>query len=124
MFSAIDARGPGLQPRRDNSVVACLYFISFMVVYSFCCLNLFVGVTLDNFTRRSQQMGLEAGILLTKEQRVRLPYLSSKRAVRIQKWLFAKTGICQAESQNSCQNCSSSPARVVLVDEEEVGAVK
>eukprot|EP00884_Botryococcus_braunii_P020692 jgi/Botrbrau1/7306/Bobra.247_3s0003.2 len=80
MYAAIDARGPGLQPQRDHSVVASLYFISFMVVYSFCCLNLFVGVTLDTFTRRSQQMGLEAGILLTKEQRAWVE--TQRRALR------------------------------------------
>jgi hypothetical protein len=49
MADAVDARGVNLQPQREASLYAYLYFVVFIVCGSFFTLNLFIGVIIDNF---------------------------------------------------------------------------
>lgn len=51
MYSGIDARGIGLEPKKNNNIVMALFFIAFMVVGSMLIFNLFVGVVIDNFNK-------------------------------------------------------------------------
>jgi hypothetical protein len=47
MFMAVDAVGPGQQPLPRHNPAMALFFVAFMVVISFFCMNLFVGVAID-----------------------------------------------------------------------------
>ncbi|XP_070542290.1 sodium channel protein 1 brain-like isoform X2 [Ptychodera flava] len=49
MQASVDSRGVGLQPEREASKYAYLYFFVFIVCGSFFSLNLFIGVIIDNF---------------------------------------------------------------------------
>lgn len=49
MADAVDSRGVDLQPSREASIYAYLYFVIFIVCGSFFTLNLFIGVIIDNF---------------------------------------------------------------------------
>lgn len=39
----------GQQPTEDNTMIAYIYFVAFIILGSFFVLNLFVGVVIDNF---------------------------------------------------------------------------
>lgn len=49
MYSAIDARGPGLSPERDAHPERAIFFVVFLLVCSFFVLSLFVGVVVDEY---------------------------------------------------------------------------
>lgn len=49
MEDAVDCRGKDLQPHREASLYAYIYFVIFIVCGSFFTLNLFIGVIIDNF---------------------------------------------------------------------------
>ena len=49
MADAVDSRGIDLQPSREASLYAYIYFVIFIVCGSFFTLNLFIGVIIDNF---------------------------------------------------------------------------
>ena len=59
------------QPKRENNAILLLYFVVFVLIGSFFALNLFVGVTIDNFNRlKKQYEGHGAiGLFLTDAQR-------------------------------------------------------
>jgi Ion transport protein len=67
MYHGVDATGRDLQPLRDNSPGAALYFIAFIIVGSFFVLNLFVGVAIDKFNNM-QAEHLGHNVFLTPEQ--------------------------------------------------------
>lgn len=49
MADAVDSRGVDLQPSREASLYAYIYFVIFIICGSFFTLNLFIGVIIDNF---------------------------------------------------------------------------
>tara|TARA_B110000285_G_C14764165_1_gene440928 strand:- start:109 stop:411 length:303 start_codon:yes stop_codon:yes gene_type:complete len=49
MYSGIDSRGVGLQPKENANVYVIAFFLAFMVMGSQFIINLFVGVVIDNF---------------------------------------------------------------------------
>lgn len=49
MADAVDSRGVDLQPSREASLYAYVYFVIFIICGSFFTLNLFIGVIIDNF---------------------------------------------------------------------------
>lgn len=67
MFAGVDARGPDMQPVRNNSEAWMAFFVAFMIVGSFFMMNLFVGVVIDNFNRMKEEMG--DNVLLTDAQK-------------------------------------------------------
>jgi len=67
MYSGIDGRGEGLQPKRDSNPAWALYFISFIIVGNMFILNLFVGVVIENFNRMKDK--LCGFVMMTEKQR-------------------------------------------------------
>lgn len=57
MNAAIDQRGVHMQPVRDSQKLWSLFFVSFILIYSFFLLELFVGVVLNNFSRIKEKHG-------------------------------------------------------------------
>lgn len=57
MYAAIDQRGVEAQPVRDNNVFWALFFVVFLIIGAFFVLELFVGVTIDNFNKIREQTG-------------------------------------------------------------------
>lgn len=51
MYFGIDASGIDKQPKRDNSLMSSLFFISFIITGNIFVLNLFVGIVIDKFNR-------------------------------------------------------------------------
>ena len=50
MYAALDSRGPEMMPERYvNIVFPICYFVAFMFIGSFFCVELFVGVIIDKF---------------------------------------------------------------------------
>mmetsp|Transcript_35371 Transcript_35371/g.54137 ORF Transcript_35371/g.54137 Transcript_35371/m.54137 type:complete len:153 (+) Transcript_35371:3086-3544(+) len=56
MYSAIDSRGVGLQPKRNHNMFMSIFFISFIIVGNIFILNLFVGIVIDKFNRLKDKM--------------------------------------------------------------------
>lgn len=71
MEDAIDATKVDQQPVRENNMEAYIFFIVFIITGSFFVLNLFIGVIIENFNQRKQQMEVYGSmdILLTPKQR-------------------------------------------------------
>jgi hypothetical protein len=72
MQNAVDIRGEDLQPEYESSMWSYVYFIIFIVAGSFFCLNLFIGVIIDNFNQqkvKKKSNGFDDGVFLTDEQR-------------------------------------------------------
>ncbi|KAG5676938.1 hypothetical protein PVAND_006734 [Polypedilum vanderplanki] len=61
MADAVDSRGVDLQPSREASLYAYIYFVIFIICGSFFTLNLFIGVIIDNFNMLKKKY--EGGIL-------------------------------------------------------------
>lgn len=57
MYAAIDQRGIGMQPVTNNNTLWALFFIAFLIFGAFFVLELFVGVTIDNFKKIRQETG-------------------------------------------------------------------
>ena len=57
MYAAIDQRGINMQPIRDNNILWALFFIIFLLIGAFFMLELFVGVTIDNFNKIRENTG-------------------------------------------------------------------
>ena len=66
MYAAIDQRGEGMQPVRDSNPLWAVFFIVFLIFGAFFILELFVGVTIDNFNRIKERTGRG---LMTEAQR-------------------------------------------------------
>ena len=72
MHNAVDIRGEDLQPEYEATMWSYVYFIIFIVCGSFFCLNLFIGVIIDNFNQqkvKKKSNGFDDGVFLTDEQR-------------------------------------------------------
>ena len=72
MHNAVDIRGTNLQPEYEATMWSYVYFIIFIVCGSFFCLNLFIGVIIDNFNQqkvKKKSNGFDDGVFLTDEQR-------------------------------------------------------
>ena len=67
MYAAIDQRGIGMQPVRDSNPFWSIFFIIFLVVGAFFVLELFVGVTIENFNKIRDRTGRG---MMTEAQRV------------------------------------------------------
>lgn len=67
MYAAIDQRGIGMQPVRDSNPFWSIFFIIFLVVGAFFILELFVGVTIENFNKIRDRTGRG---MMTEAQRV------------------------------------------------------
>ena len=52
MHNAVDIRGEDVQPEYEATMWSYVYFIIFIVCGSFFCLNLFIGVIIDNFNQQ------------------------------------------------------------------------
>ena len=57
MYAAIDQRGTEMQPIRDTNPLWALFFIAFLIIGAFFVLELFVGVTIDNFNKIKEKTG-------------------------------------------------------------------
>ena len=58
MYTAFDSRGIGMQPKRyANVVVPMVYFIGFMMIGCFFCIELFVRSIIDNFNKLRDDQG-------------------------------------------------------------------
>ena len=61
-----------MQPEYEATMWSYVYFIIFIVCGSFFCLNLFIGVIIDNFNQqkvKKKSNGFDDGVFLTDEQR-------------------------------------------------------
>jgi len=68
MYSGIDARGPGFQPKKNTNIYIILYFIAFMIIGSQFIINLFVGVVIDNFNTIKEREEL-GNMFVTESQK-------------------------------------------------------
>jgi len=66
MYAAIDQRGIGMQPLKNSNPIWALFFVCFLVFGAFFVLELFVGVTIDNFNKIKASTGKS---LMTEGQR-------------------------------------------------------
>jgi hypothetical protein len=57
MYAAIDQRGIDTQPIRDSNMLWAIFFIFFLIIGAFFLLELFVGVTIDNFNKIREKTG-------------------------------------------------------------------
>ncbi|XP_061173525.1 sodium channel protein para-like [Saccostrea echinata] len=71
MNDAIDSKEIDEQPEREANVYMYLYFVAFIVLCSFVTLNLFVGVIIDNFTRKKKKAEGYSEKFLTESQKKR-----------------------------------------------------
>uniref|UniRef100_A0A7S2F8U8 Calmodulin n=1 Tax=Florenciella parvula TaxID=236787 RepID=A0A7S2F8U8_9STRA len=63
MFAAINSRGIDMQPVRDaNLITPLVYFILFMLIGCFFCMELFVGVVIDKFNKIRTSAMEERGV--------------------------------------------------------------
>ncbi|XP_062604353.1 sodium channel protein para-like isoform X2 [Saccostrea cucullata] len=69
MNDAIDSTEIDEQPEREANVYMYLYFVAFIVLCSFVTLNLFVGVIIDNFTRKKKKAEGYSEAFLTESQK-------------------------------------------------------
>lgn len=63
LYSAMDSRGVNVQPERYASPAAALFFVAFIVLVCFCCIQLLIGVFVETYTR------FNGNALLTRKQR-------------------------------------------------------
>jgi hypothetical protein len=69
MYSAVDATGVDMQPIKEFESLWTIVFQVFMLFGSYLFLNLFVGVTIDNFNRMHSAAGdSDDSLFMTKEQ--------------------------------------------------------
>ena len=66
MFAGMDATGVDMAPVRNDFSPMSIYFLIWMLVGNFVCLNLFVGAIVDNFTRIKQES--DGSATMTPEQ--------------------------------------------------------
>ena len=57
MYAAIDQRGIDAQPIRDSNIIWAVFFILFLIIGAFFLLELFVGVTIENFNKIREKTG-------------------------------------------------------------------
>lgn len=67
MYAAVNSNGIDMQPIYDNKVQYIYYFIFFIVIGNFFCVNLFVGVLLNNYNKLLNEQGKKG--LYTDSQR-------------------------------------------------------
>ena len=67
MYKGIDARGIGEGPEENSNPIAALFFVVFHVVGNFFCLNLIIGILINNFTENRKKMS--ASDKLTERQK-------------------------------------------------------
>jgi voltage-dependent calcium channel T type alpha-1H len=59
MWHQIDSVGEGKMPIRDNRPIRCLFPISFILLMTWFILNVFDGITVDNYIKEKEiEMGL------------------------------------------------------------------
>eukprot|EP00392_Amoebophrya_sp_AT5.2_P008976 g9004.t1 len=68
LYRGVDARGPYLEPRRDETKTASLYFVLFLFLGSFFILNLCIGMIVDAFNRVKKESGGKS-LFLTDSQK-------------------------------------------------------
>ena len=59
--------GEDRNPKRDNNEYMVLFFVMFMLFGSFFLVNLFVGIIMDNFASKRQELGTRH-LFLTNRQ--------------------------------------------------------
>lgn len=84
MWAVVDSRGIDAQPIRDHSILWVWFFMLFIFLGSYLFLNLFVGVTIDNFNRIKAQKDGES-ILMTPTQKLWVDTLSVSMKMRLTK---------------------------------------
>eukprot|EP00746_Dinoflagellata_sp_MGD_P076201 gnl/MRDRNA2_/MRDRNA2_30674_c0_seq1.p1 gnl/MRDRNA2_/MRDRNA2_30674_c0~~gnl/MRDRNA2_/MRDRNA2_30674_c0_seq1.p1 ORF type:complete len:1012 (+),score=166.39 gnl/MRDRNA2_/MRDRNA2_30674_c0_seq1:174-3038(+) len=94
MYSAVDARGPYLEPSRDENEMASLFFVWFILVGTFFILNLCVGVIVDNFNKIKEDGG---SVLMTEEQ---MAWVDTQRNFMKRRMFF---GLTELETKPSGQ---------------------
>ena len=57
MYAAVDQRGIEAQPVRDNNMLWAAFFVVFLIIGAFFVLELFVGVTINNFNKIRDSTG-------------------------------------------------------------------
>jgi hypothetical protein len=55
MYAAVDARGVGLNPKRDSSPTSAIFFIAFAIIGCNYALNLLAGSVVDSFNRKKKR---------------------------------------------------------------------
>ncbi|CAD7923850.1 unnamed protein product [Amoebophrya sp. A120] len=68
LYKGVDARGPYLEPHRDETKGASLFFVLFLFLGAFFILNLCIGMTVDTFHRVKKEGG-NRSLFLTDSQK-------------------------------------------------------
>ena len=68
MYAAVDATAVDMQPIRDEHEVWTVIFMLFMMLGNMLFLNLFVGVTIDNFNKTKHQSENSDSLFMTDVQ--------------------------------------------------------
>lgn len=89
MLAGVDSRNPMQQPRRDESELAVVLFVAFILVGSFFVLNLCVGVIIDNYSNQKKR---EKQSNLTESQQKWLTY---QKALYMKRQFFVMTNLQQ-----------------------------
>eukprot|EP01130_Rhizamoeba_saxonica_P005167 TRINITY_DN2068_c0_g2_i3.p1 TRINITY_DN2068_c0_g2~~TRINITY_DN2068_c0_g2_i3.p1 ORF type:complete len:1529 (+),score=204.90 TRINITY_DN2068_c0_g2_i3:524-4588(+) len=106
MYNGIDVTGTNLNPVRNSRPENALYFIVFILVGSFFCMNLFIGAVIDNFSRIKMRVSGRA--FLTNKQRQWLSAYNILRVIKFEKQLnFSGMRFLLAEfnSPNTLNQC-------------------
>ena len=75
MYNAIDSSGVNMGPVRDSNQVAAIYFILYMVIITFCLLNLFVGFVIVTFQKVGVKRFKEADLDRNQVRKSEILYL-------------------------------------------------
>nr|XP_047138461.1 voltage-dependent R-type calcium channel subunit alpha-1E isoform X2 [Hydra vulgaris] len=76
MQRGIDSRGDGLGPIRNNKVWISIYFLMFVVIFSFFFINVFVGMIILTF---QEQAAAESGLELDRNTKNSLIFAMSSK---------------------------------------------
>eukprot|EP01065_Artemidia_motanka_P038546 TRINITY_DN4739_c0_g2_i1.p1 TRINITY_DN4739_c0_g2~~TRINITY_DN4739_c0_g2_i1.p1 ORF type:complete len:1780 (+),score=600.00 TRINITY_DN4739_c0_g2_i1:173-5512(+) len=83
MYVGMDTTGVDKQPRRNSEPVAALFFVLFHIIGNFFALNLIIGILIDTFITKREEI-VSAGLSgLTYNQRLRISeYRTAEKAMR------------------------------------------
>eukprot|EP00240_Pyramimonas_obovata_P000215 CAMPEP_0118927358 /NCGR_PEP_ID=MMETSP1169-20130426/4846_1 /TAXON_ID=36882 /ORGANISM="Pyramimonas obovata, Strain CCMP722" /LENGTH=1618 /DNA_ID=CAMNT_0006869105 /DNA_START=431 /DNA_END=5287 /DNA_ORIENTATION=+ len=81
MWQGVDAVAEDKNPRRDNNEYMVFFFVLFMLFGSFFLVNLFVGIIMDSFATKQQEIGTRH-LFLTSRQVEWLNYMELYRHLR------------------------------------------
>ena len=85
MFDGMDSRGLDLQPKRDERIWLCSFFIVFMLVSQTIVLNLIVAVMVEKFSMMSDREAGYRDISVTQRRWIDLQRLMIRQKLK-RKW--------------------------------------